>query len=69
MADEIDATNARVECETALLVNDVSRKAQAIPQGQQGECYYCGEEFSRVVFVASVNEFCCGRCRDKRGLE
>lgn len=69
MADEIDATNDRVEAETALILADVSRKAAAIPAGQPGECYYCGEYFARVVLVRSVDEHVCGGCRDKRGLE
>lgn len=69
MADEIDVTNDRVESETALLVADVSRKAATIPTGQPGDCFYCGEHFARVVYVESVGEECCGRCRDKRGLQ
>jgi hypothetical protein len=69
MADEVDKTADRMESEAALVEADMRRKAQEIPQGQPGECFYCGEEFSRVVFVTSISEFCCGRCRDKRGLE
>lgn len=73
MADEIDATNDRMENETALLVADVSRKAACIPQGKPGECWYCGEEFSRVVEVTDPVTFdkvdSCGRCRDKRGIQ
>lgn len=68
MADEIDVTNDRVENETALLVADVTRKAAMIPKGEPGECFYCGEYFARVVFIASINECACGKCRDKRGL-
>ncbi len=68
MADEVDATNDRIETETALLVADVSRKAAMIPTGEPGECFLCGEYFARVVFIASINESCCGKCRDKRGL-
>lgn len=69
MADEIDATNERVENETALIVADVSRKAAAIPKGEAGDCSLCGEYFARVVFVASIGEYACGRCRDRRGLQ
>jgi len=68
VADEIDATNDRIETETALLVADVTRKAAMIPAGEPGECFYCGEWFARVVFIASINECACGKCRDKRGL-
>ena len=72
MADEIDMTQDRIDNETALLVNDVCRCAAAIPQGEPGECYYCGEHFARVVVVTdpktedSVSS--CGRCRDHRGI-
>lgn len=68
MADEVDATNDRIERETALLVSDAVRKAVLIPNGEPGESFYCGEHFARVVFIASINECVCGRCRDKRGL-
>ena len=69
MADEVDCTNERIENETALIVADVTRKAASIPKGEPGECSLCGEWFARVVFVASINDCACGRCRDKRGLE
>lgn len=68
MADEIDATNDRIETETALLVADACRQAAMIPTGEPGECFLCGEHFARVVFIASIGESCCGKCRDKRGL-
>lgn len=68
MADDIDATNDRIEVETTLLVTDACRRAAAIPAGEEGDCYYCGEHFTRVVFVQSEGQFACGRCRDKRGL-
>lgn len=73
MADEIDATTERCERESALILGDICRKAQQIPAGQPGECWYCGEEFARVVEVvdpATQDKVCsCGRCRDKRGLK
>ena len=68
VADEIDATNDRIETETALLVADACRQAAMIPTGEPGECFLCGEYFARVVFIASIGESCCGKCRDKRGL-
>ena len=69
MSDDVDATNDRIEKETALFVSDAVRKAAMIPAGQPGECYYCGESFARVVMVASVGELVCGCCRDRRRLE
>lgn len=72
MADEVDATAERMEKESALIEADMRRKAADIPKGEPGECWYCGEEFARVVEVidpATENKVCsCGRCRDKRGL-
>ncbi|URA06846.1 hypothetical protein QAY90_gp15 [Xanthomonas phage Langgrundblatt2] len=68
MADEIDATNDRIENETALIVGDVCKRAAMIPKGEPGECFFCGEYFARVVFIASINECACGKCRDRRGL-
>jgi len=69
MSDEIDATNERVEKESALIVGDICRRAQEIPKGQPGECFQCGEYFARVVFIESHNALFCARCRDKRGLK
>ena len=68
MADEIDATNDRIETEMTFLVADACRRAAMIPAGEPGECFLCGEYFARVVFIASIGESCCGKCRDKRGL-
>lgn len=72
MTDEVEMTAERMEKEEALLVGDIQRKAKLIPKGEPGECYYCGEEFARVVEVvdpATYDKVCsCGRCRDKRGL-
>lgn len=69
VADEIDVTNDRLENETALVLADVCRKAAAIPAGQPGECSLCGEYFARVVLVESVGDYCCAKCRDRRGLQ
>lgn len=68
MADEVDKTADRIELEEALIVGDICRKAQSIPTGYPGECYFCGEEKARVVFVAIVEQDVCGACRDKRKL-
>lgn len=73
MADEIDATAERVELEEALLIGDVCRKAKEIQPGWEGDCYFCGEHFKRVVEVVdpATDEVVtsCGRCRDRRGIE
>ena len=68
MADEVDTTNARMETESALVVAEICRCASCIPAGQPGECYYCGEFFSRVVTTEDGVD-ACGRCRDARGLK
>lgn len=69
MADEIDATDERITAEKEFTVRNVCAAAQAIPKGEPGECFLCGEYLARVVFVESVGELCCGGCRDKRGLK
>lgn len=72
MADEVDQTNERIECEQALIIGEVCRCACNIPKGEPGDCYYCGETFTRVIAVEDpatgdeVNS--CGRCRDQRGI-
>lgn len=72
MPDFIDETVERVDKETALIVGDLCKRAAMIPKGEPGECFYCGEDFARVVEVmdpATYETVCsCGRCRDKRGL-
>jgi hypothetical protein len=73
MSDEIDATNERMEKESALIEADMRRKATEIPKGAPGECYFCGEDFARVVEVidpVTEAKVCsCGRCRDRRGIK
>ncbi|AMW36178.1 hypothetical protein [Xanthomonas phage XAJ2] len=73
MADEIDQTLARTEGEIALQEAETRKRAQMIPAGHAGDCYYCGEWFSRVIAVedpATGDEVdACGRCRDKRGIK
>lgn len=72
MADDADVTGERMDKESVLFEAEVRRQAALIPKGEPGECYYCGEEFNRVVEVvdpATLDKVCsCGRCRDKRGL-
>lgn len=70
MADEVDQTNARIECETALAVGEICRCACNIAQGEPGDCYFCGEWFARVVTVdwGDSEVKSCGGCRDARHL-
>lgn len=68
MADDVDVTNERMIKESDMFVADIRRQAAAIPQGQAGECGLCGETFARLVYIDSVEAYCCCRCRDKRGL-
>lgn len=69
MADEVDLSNDRIQKEMEFLTSNVTRKVASFDPGEAGECYYCGEHFSRVVYVRSVEVYCCGKCRDRRGLE
>ena len=72
MADDADVTAERTQLEESIIVADICRQAAAIPAGEAGECWYCGEEFSRVVTVIDPASFdsvsACGRCRDIRKL-
>lgn len=72
MADEIDATADRIENEVSFTVGELCLKAAAIPAGYPGECFFCGEEFARVVEVTDPRSGervdSCGRCRDARGI-
>ena len=51
---------------------DLPPLAAAIPKGYPGECFFCGEEFARVVEVTDPRSGervdSCGRCRDARGI-
>lgn len=72
MADEIDVTTERMDNELSLILANASRLAAAIPKGYPGDCYFCGESFSRVVKVIDPRTDnyvdSCGRCRDARGI-
>lgn len=59
MADEIDHANARAEADTERAIADVRKAAAAIPQGEAGDCDFCGEYCSRLVGGA------CAPCRTK----
>ena len=73
MADEIDATADRMDNELALTIANTCRIAAEIPKGYPGECFFCGEDFARVVEVTDPRSGervdSCGRCRDARGIK
>jgi len=60
--DEIDIANEQRDKTEAYAVAAARANAAEIPQGQPGDCDYCGKNFSRLVGGA------CGRCRDERKL-
>lgn len=59
MADEIDRANDRAEADTERAIADVRKAAADIPQGEPGDCDFCGEYFSRLVGGA------CAPCRTR----
>jgi hypothetical protein len=61
MADEIDQAQAHSEAELARNVAAVRAQA-AIPEGNAGDCDFCGEWSGRLVGGA------CAPCRDARRL-
>jgi len=59
MADEIDMAAEYAQKAEESSIAAIRKKAANIPDGEPGECEYCGEEFGRLVGGA------CGRCRDE----
>lgn len=70
MADDADNADVREAVELQAKEMNIRAAAARFDKGAPGECYFCGEEFSRVVSVLwqSENVQSCGRCRDKRGI-
>jgi hypothetical protein len=62
MADEIDRANDRAEADTERAIADVRKAAAVIPQGEAGDCDFCGEYSSRLVGGA------CAPCRTRYRL-
>ena len=60
--DELDIAEMNESLQRDNLVQNVRNAALNIPIGEPGECFYCGETFSRLINKA------CGRCRDARKL-
>lgn len=61
MADDVDRTAKDLELLDQAAINEIRRRAAAIPKGEAGECHHCGDLFIRLV----RNH--CGRCRDLLG--
>lgn len=59
MADEADRGSDREEEIKGDGIARARREAAAIPEGNPGECDFCGEWFGRLVAGS------CGHCRDK----
>ena len=72
MADDADRAGDRIEFEEAVRERNAQQAASQFITGAPGECYYCGEDFKRVIDVVDPTTDdvvkSCGRCRDKRGL-
>lgn len=71
MADEIDLTSDRIEFDVSVSAKLISEKAKEFDKGQPGECFLCGEEFSRVILVEKDGQqiLACGGCRDRYGIK
>lgn len=70
MADELEQTEERMSFDREVDITNIRKKAEKFDKGQAGECFFCGEEFSRVITVEWQHEdvLSCGGCRDKRNL-
>jgi hypothetical protein len=60
MSDEIDLSTERSSQELDFNIQAIRDKAAAMPEGCEGECYYCGNESKRLV------DGMCAPCRDVR---
>ena len=70
MADELELTEARMSFDIDVDVAHIRERAAKFDKGHPGECFFCGEEFERVISVVWKEEDVdsCGRCRDRRGI-
>ena len=62
MADDVDISNDRSECELDMSINSIRQRASNIEKGYPGECESCEEPSPRLVHGY------CARCRDKYDL-
>jgi hypothetical protein len=60
--DDADISGPKMEIIDNAAIDEVRRKAAAIPVGRPGECDLCGEESGRLVRGV------CARCRDLHKL-
>lgn len=72
MADDADRTGEMQDFYDEVAAKNAAAAASKFVVGEAGECFYCGEEFKRVVPVTDPDTQqivkSCGRCRDKRKL-
>lgn len=61
--DDVDFVQEKQEKIHEARLERARLRAAEIPQGEPGECDYCGEYFTRLVNGA------CGRCRDEFKLD
>lgn len=61
LIDVLDVATQEAERDRELRVAEIRRRAAAIPDGEPGDCNYCGLYFTRIV------DGHCGRCRDLLG--
>lgn len=57
--DDLDLSQEKQEKLDEARLRKARALAQAIPEGEPGECEYCGGHFVRLVNGV------CGRCRDE----
>ena len=62
MADIIDQADELIELNSRNEIEHIRKLAELMPQGERGDCDYCGEFSLRLVNNA------CARCRDKYKL-
>lgn len=62
MADTVDEANNFVQDAQAKSIQAIREDAAKITPGEPGECYQCGEFYTRIVRGA------CAQCRDLLGL-
>lgn len=62
MADDIEIAEAAHDTIVEAEIQTIRNRAANIPVGTEGECFFCGEYYKRLVNTV------CARCRDARGL-
>lgn len=62
MPDAADRADLLIENTVHDALEDVRRKAAAMPPGKPGDCDYCGEWSGRLI------DGLCAPCRDRLGV-